>query len=171
MGVPPGVVVLFGPKAVGKSTIARLLQQYGGVYHVDPDALVLTLIAAGGQPDPDTGWLHPVEQAVRVALARHHRWVAVEATGAWESDWALVDHLERSGTRVVRVWVVAPLQTTLERLAERTEPTVRISEQEARRVFMAASARAANERIDSVIDSGADDPLRAALGLLDLLSS
>ena len=82
-----------------------------------------------------------------------HRWVVVEATGAWASDWALAERLEQRGVRVVRVWVTAPLEVTLRRLTERRTSTVKVSEREARRIFQAATANAANRRFDAVVDT------------------
>ena len=51
------MLVLYGPKAVGKSWVARTLAEQLGVHHVDVEALVLELLAAGARPDPaDAGW-------------------------------------------------------------------------------------------------------------------
>ena len=50
MGTPPPertVLVLYGPKAVGKSQVADVLQRRLGVHYVDADRLVLDLLAAG----------------------------------------------------------------------------------------------------------------------------
>jgi len=101
------VIVLYGPKAVGKSWVAQALVDRLGVRHVDVDALVLDLLAAGVRPDPADGWLAWVEQRVVAALDTHPL-VSVEATGAWDSDWRLADDLEARGVRVLRVWVSAP---------------------------------------------------------------
>jgi|Tabmets5t2r1_1033131.scaffolds.fasta_scaffold84926_1 cytidylate kinase len=49
------VMVLYGPKAVGRSWVAQTLAERLGVRHVDADALVLDLLAAGVQPDPADG--------------------------------------------------------------------------------------------------------------------
>ena len=62
------VLVLYGPKAVGKSWVARALADQLGVHHVDVDAVVLELLAAGARPDPADGWLAWVEQRVAAAL-------------------------------------------------------------------------------------------------------
>ena len=113
------VIVLYGPKAVGKSWVAQALVDRLGVRHVDVDALVLDLLAAGVRPDPADGWLAWVEQRVVAALDTHPL-VSVEATGAWDSDWRLADDLEARGVRVLRVWVSAPKHVTLQRLEERT---------------------------------------------------
>jgi dephospho-CoA kinase len=40
-------MVLYGPKAVGKSWVAQALAERLGVQHVDVDALVLDLLAGG----------------------------------------------------------------------------------------------------------------------------
>jgi shikimate kinase len=51
------VTVLYGPKAVGKSWVAQALAERLGVQHVDVDALVLELLAAGSDPTlPLAGW-------------------------------------------------------------------------------------------------------------------
>lgn len=90
------VIVLYGPKAVGKSWVAQALVDRLGVRHVDVDALVLDLLAAGVRPDPADGWLAWVEQRVVAALDTYPL-VSVEATGAWDSDWRLADDLEARG--------------------------------------------------------------------------
>ena len=84
-----------------------------------------------------------------------HQWVSVEATGAWESDWALADRLEEEGLQVMRVWVAAPLRTTLGRMSSRQSPRVECSPQEAVRLYSAATGRAATERFRAVIDTEA----------------
>ena len=40
-------IVLYGPKAVGKSWVAEVLRTHLGVAHVDADELVGDLLAAG----------------------------------------------------------------------------------------------------------------------------
>jgi hypothetical protein len=95
------------PRRSGSPGVAQALAERLGVQHVDVDALVLELLAAGVRPDPAVGWLAWVEQ--RVAAALHsHLLVSVEATGAWDSDWRLADDLQARGVRVQRVWVSAP---------------------------------------------------------------
>jgi dephospho-CoA kinase len=42
-------IVLYGPKAVGKSWVAEVLRTHLGVAHVDADELVLGLLAAGAR--------------------------------------------------------------------------------------------------------------------------
>jgi hypothetical protein len=56
-------VVIYGPKAVGKSLIAQIHTDQLGVYHVDTDALVLRALAQGLKPHPVLGWLRPVRVA------------------------------------------------------------------------------------------------------------
>jgi chloramphenicol 3-O-phosphotransferase len=127
----PTVVVLYGPKAVGKSWVAEVLQQRAGVHHVDADELVLDLLEQGVRPDPELGWLGHVEGAVQFALDRHRR-VSVEATGAWDSDGMLADRLIAGGVRVVAVWVTTPLEVTLDRLSRRSTRKVVTTPQQAR---------------------------------------
>ncbi len=147
------VVVLYGPKAVGKSWVAQALADRLGVHHVDVDALVLDLLAAGIQPDPADGWLAWVEQGVVTGLDIHQL-VSVEATGAWDSDWRLADDLEARGVRVLRVWVSAPKQVALQRLADRTSRRVPVSAQEADWIYDQATIQAAGRRLDARIDTG-----------------
>jgi adenylate kinase family enzyme len=45
-------IILYGPKGSGKSRIAQMLAQRLGVHHVDPDTLILELLAQGFEPDP-----------------------------------------------------------------------------------------------------------------------
>ena len=146
------VVVLYGPKAVGKSWVAQTLAEHLGVQHIDVDALVLELLAAGVQPDPADGWLAWVEQRVVAALDAHQL-VSVEATGAWDSDWRLADDLEAKGVRVLRVWVSAPKQVALQRLADRTARRVPVSAREASWIYDQATIQAAGRRLDARIDT------------------
>jgi dephospho-CoA kinase len=44
-------IVLYGPKAVGKSWVAEVLRTHLGVAHVDADELVGDLLAAGTRPE------------------------------------------------------------------------------------------------------------------------
>jgi predicted kinase len=163
------VIVLYGPKAVGKSWVAQTLAERLGVRHVDVDALVLDLLAAGVRPDPADGWLAWVKQWVLAALDTHQL-VSVEATGAWDSDWRLADDLEASGVRVLRVWVSAPKQLALQRLAARTAPRVAVSAQEASWIYDQAAIQAAGRRLDARIDTGEQqDPALVVAVLRPLL--
>jgi shikimate kinase len=163
------VLVLYGPKAVGKSWVAQTLAERLGVHHVDVDALVLELLAAGVQPDPADGWLAWVEQRV-VAALHTHELVSVEATGAWDSDWRLADDLEARGVQVLRVWVSAPKQVALERLAARTARRVPVSAQEASWIYDQATIQAAGRRLDARVDTGTQqDPGSVVAALRPLL--
>jgi cytidylate kinase len=121
-------IVLYGPKAVGKSWVAEVLRTHLGVAH----------------------W---VRRRVVDALARHAL-VSVEATGAWDSDWRLADDLEAAGARVLRVWVSAPREVAMGRLAGRTSRRVPVSAEEASWIYHQATARAAGRRLDAWIDTG-----------------
>lgn len=90
------VVLLVVPKAVGKTWIAENIARLG-VEYVDVDGLILDLVDRGEEPDPHDGWLAWVEEAVEGALTEYDV-VSVEATGAWESDYRLGEHLERKAT-------------------------------------------------------------------------
>jgi dephospho-CoA kinase len=163
------VVQLVGPKAVGKSWVADRLEEALGVHHVDADDLVLALVDQGEQPDDGEGWLRWVESAVREAL-EDHEVVSVEATGAWESDYQLVQLLEDAGHRVVRVWVIAPEEEAMARLKARATGRVAVSNGEARRIYAAASARAEREEWDATIETaGTPVPERPARLLGPLL--
>ncbi|HEY6744864.1 MAG TPA: AAA family ATPase [Mycobacteriales bacterium] len=151
------VVVLYGPKAAGKSWVAGELARRAGVRHVDADAVVLDLLDRGARPDPRLGWLDPVEAEVRRALAEHPL-VSVEATGAWDSDWLLADRLAASGVRVVPVWITAPLEVTLQRLAARRSRKVPVSRPDAVWIHSEATRRAAERSFAAVLDlSGPPD--------------
>ena len=166
---PGGVLVLYGPKAVGKSTIAAMLARHSDVAHVDPDLVVTTLSGQGVHPDPETGWLTPVHLAVHQEMERHPR-VAVEATGAWASDWKLADQLDADDVRVVRVWVTASLATTLARLASRRSDRVPYPEDEVRRIYAAATHRSLTQRFDAIVDTETGDlehAVAAVQGTLD----
>ena len=146
-------MVLYGPKAAGKSQIAEALYQTYGVRQLDADEIVLDLLSHGSQPDPLDGWLIPVERAVMAAL-RDNVAVSIEATGAWDSDWQLAQDLHASGVRVLRVWVCAPLEMTLDRLARRVSRKVPTTQEEARSIYTTACARARNQTFDLTLDTG-----------------
>ena len=145
-------VVLCGPRGVGKSTVARVLERSFGVHHVDADPLVLDLLAQGVQPHPEHGWLKPVREAVVAALRTMDR-VSVEATGAFDSDYQLPADLEAHADRVLRVRLSAPLEETLGRIISRVSTTrVPVRAAEARAIYAAASERAASEHFDLELD-------------------
>jgi cytidylate kinase len=157
-------VVIYGPKGAGKSWVADELRRRAGVAHVEADRVVLDLLDRGQRPDPHLGWLEPVETEVRWAAGGHDA-VSVEATGAWDSDWLLADRLAAAGYRVLRVWVTAPLEVTLDRLAHRRSRKVPVSEEEARWIHAAATRHASARSFAAVIEtSGLPDTSR-----LDLL--
>jgi len=103
--------------------------------------VVLDRLDRGQGPDPRLGWFEPVHTAVRRAVG-DHAVVSVEATGAWDSDWLLADRLAGAGSRVLRVWVTAPLEGTLDRLAHRRSRRVRLTTEEARWIHAEATWRA-----------------------------
>jgi cytidylate kinase len=152
MRPPPTIVVIYGPKGAGKSWVADELARRADVTHVDADRMVLELLARGKQPDPRLGWLDPIGNEVRRAAARHAV-VSVEATGAWDSDWMLADRLAAAGYRVLRVWVTAPLQVTLDRLAQRRTLKVPVTAEEARWIHGEATRRASVRHFAAVIDT------------------
>jgi predicted kinase len=87
--------------------------------------------------------------------------VSVEGTGAWESDWVLGDRLAAAGFDVVPVWVTAPLEVTLERLAARRERKVPVSPEEATWIHAEATRRAAARPFAAVVDTtGTPEPGR-----------
>jgi predicted kinase len=162
-------IVLYGPKAVGKSWVARTLVERLGVHHVDVDRLVMDLLASGARPDPVAGWLAWVERRLGEALGTHDL-VSVEATGAWDSDWRLADDLEAMGVGVVRVWVIATKEVALGRLAARTATRAPMSAEEASRIYDSATAQAAGRRLDLRLDTnGAKDPGRVVGQIKPLL--
>jgi shikimate kinase len=165
------VVVLYGPKAAGKSQVADVLRRQHGIAHVDADTIVLDLLAAGIRPDPEDGWLVHIEQVLRQALELHEV-VSVEATGAWASDWQLLDDLEAANIGVLSVWVCAPLDLTLRRLAARNDPKVPVTSDEARWIWAEATQRARHRRFDLRLNTGEleeADLLRALVPLVALL--
>jgi shikimate kinase len=158
-------IVLYGPKAVGKSWVAQTLIDHLGVHHVDVDGLVLELLAAGVRPDPSDGWLAWVERSMVAALDTHEL-VSVEATGAWDSDWRLADDLQATGIRVLRVWVWVPKQIALQRLADRTTRRVPVSAHEASWIYDQATAKAAGRRLDAQIDTARPQDPASVLAVL-----
>ena len=144
-----------GPKAAGKSRVAGVLSDCCAVHHVDPDQVVLALIARDVKPDRDSGWLRYVEEALDRALAVHDR-ISTEATGAWDSDWQLIEDLRGRGLRVLTVWVEASLTTSLARLGERQEQKVPTTTEEAVWYFQQASHKAQAASFDLVVDGDGD---------------
>ncbi len=147
------VVVLYGPKAAGKSQVAEILRAQHGVTHVDADALVLQLLAQGVRPHSQLGWLPQVEDAIEAALKASGA-VSIEATGAWDSDWQLAQDLEDRGHVVLKVWVSAPLELTLRRLAERTARKAPVTHAEARAIWTAANKQATHHTFDLTLNTG-----------------
>jgi dephospho-CoA kinase len=162
------IVILYGPKAVGKSAIAECLQETAGVRYLDADVLVLDLLSRGERPDPQMGWLSQVEQAVE-QLAIETPSVSVEATGAWESDWQLARDLMERGHRVITVWVWVPKHESLSRLAKRTIPRVFVSQEEASWIHDAATARAAQEYFDLRVDTSTAEAIAEAVASIQRL--
>ena len=91
------LVLLAGPKGVGKSWVAQIAEREFGAHYLDADVLILGLLAIGISPDPEDGWLLPVQEAVLDALALYPA-VSAEITGAWDSDYKLARNVERHGT-------------------------------------------------------------------------
>ena len=79
------LLLLAGPKGVGKSWVAQIAERDFAVHYLDADLLIIALLETGCGPDPEHGWLQPVQEAVFDALAQYPA-VSVEVTGAWESD-------------------------------------------------------------------------------------
>lgn len=146
-------VVLYGPKAAGKSRVGDAPRELYGVVAVDADDIVLGLLADGRHPDPEDGWLTPIEQAVTFAL-RDNAEVSVEATGAWDSDWQLARNLEAIPARVLRVWVSAPLEVTMDRLARRTSRKAPTTPDLARWIHAISRARSTRQKFDLSLDTG-----------------
>jgi shikimate kinase len=162
------LLVLAGPKAVGKSWVADIAERDFGVHYVDADLLILDLLEMGSRPDPEDGWLHPIQAAVLDALQRCSV-VSVEITGAWDSDYKLIRYVRDAGHRVVRIWIIAPLEETFARLRDRTSRKVPVSETEARLTYQQAVDRARVEQWDTAIEtSGAEQPetVSAVIGRL-----
>jgi chloramphenicol 3-O-phosphotransferase len=112
------VVVLYGPKAAGKSQIALVLQ------------------------------------------TEH---------GAWDSDWQLADDLEAAGIRVLRIWISAPLEVTLDRLAGRASRRAPMTAEEARWIWTAATEQSLQHRFELVLDTGDLDLLEIRDALAPLI--
>lgn len=147
------VVLLYGPKAVGKSVVARVLEERLGVRHVDADALILDLISRGVQPHPDGGWLGPVEHVARATLAQHPV-VSVEATGAYSSDWVLKEHLEAAGVRVIPILVWTNERTAMARLESRNSTRkVAVGRAEAARIYQAVDRERRQRRFAAVVNT------------------
>jgi hypothetical protein len=104
-----------------------------------------------------SGWLPPLAT---------HELVSVEATGAWDSDWRLADDLEARGVRVLRVWVWAPKQGALRRLAGRTARRVPVSVQEASWIYDQATVQAGGRRLDARIDTGSQQDPASVVAVL-----
>jgi gluconate kinase len=166
------VVILGGPRGVGKTYVAELLEETSGVSYVDGDSSILGWMEAGIEPDPDDGWLEPMRDEVLRRLDTNVS-VSVEVTGEWESEYKLMQRLEDAGHRLLRLWLTAPEEEVIERLMNRTrERRLPATELEGRGVYRRGAARAARERWDITLDiSGPPNPalLLAEMGkLLDM---
>jgi len=151
------VILLVGPKAVGKTWVAETLSSVLGIAYVDADVLILDLLSTGQEPDTDVGWLMSVERAVCDVLTTSGS-VSVEATGAWDSDYQLAHDLEALGHRVIRIWLKAPEETTIARLIARPPKKVPVSEALDRSIFARCTSRAAREQWHLEVDhSGEKD--------------
>lgn len=148
-------MLLYGPKAVGKSWVAAVLANRLNVFFIDADLLVLELLEKGIEPDARDGWLVPVKESVLAALAQTDL-VCVEATGAWDSDWALAEELADSGSRVLRIWVWTTKDVAMGRLASRTARRAPVSVEEAAWIYDSATDRAARMHFDARIDTTGD---------------
>jgi predicted kinase len=158
------LLVLAGSKGVGKSWVADIATRRFGVHYVDADVLILDLLERGSSPDPDDGWLNPVQGSVLDALTRYPA-VSVEITGAWDSDDKLIRNVVDAGYRVVRIWITAPVEETLARVRARTIRRVAVSDAEARSTYQQAVDRARSEHWDATIEtSGAERPDTARAG-------
>jgi hypothetical protein len=163
------LLLLAGPKGVGKSWVAQIAERDFAVHYLDADLLILALLHDGSSPDPEDGWLQPVQVAVFDALARYPA-VSVEITGAWESDYKLAHNVQQRGHRVLRLLISATLEETLARLRTRTSRKVPVSDDEARATYVQARNRARREHWDARLDtSGTEQPDKAATVLRHLL--
>jgi shikimate kinase len=162
---PGTVVLLAGPKAVGKSWVAEILRQELGVHEVDADAIVLDLMASGVKPHPTDGWLAWIEDAVTDSLQRFPL-LSVEVTGAWASDFELARRLVTTGVMVRWVRVRAGLAESLHRLASRTSSKVPTSEDEARWLYEESARRLDQQWVDAVIDTTGHVPREAVVSAL-----
>jgi shikimate kinase len=164
------LLLLAGPKGVGKSWVAQLAEREFAIHYVDADLLILALLEKGASPDPEDGWLLPVQASVFDALARYPA-VSAEITGGWASDYRLARNVEQRGHRVLRVLLSAPLEETLERLRRRTTSKVPVSDDEARATYAQVEARVPREHWDAKIDTtGAEEPDRVVEALRRILN-
>lgn len=150
------LLLLAGPRGVGKSWVAEIAERDFDVHYVDADLLILDLLENGAQPDPENGWLEPVRAAVFDALTTYPA-VSAEITGAWDSDYKLADEAEQRGHRVVRLLISAPLHETLQRLRTRTAKKVPVSDEEAQATFARVQDRVPGERWDATLDTSGDE--------------
>lgn len=144
--------MLVGPKAVGKTTIARLLRDSLGIEHVDADTLVVHLLSEGRKPSLSDGWMPFVLEAIIDALEEHNI-VVFEATGAYPSDWKMADEIETRGVRLTRIWVHTDLMRSLCRLRDRNEERAPTSPNEAQEIYTRATQNALNCRFEFSIDT------------------
>jgi hypothetical protein len=122
------------------------------VHHVDPDVVILGLLARDEGPDVSTGWLPKVEAALDLALSQHER-ISTEATGAWDTDWQLIGDLRSRNVIVRTVWIHAPFDVTLTRLGSRAGSKVPTTAEEAAWAFTEATEKALDATFDLVLDS------------------
>lgn len=150
------VIIVYGPKAAGKSYLSRALERELGISHIDPDARVLEWIEQGRRPDPRHGWLTEIVTATKSALETHKA-VSLEATGAWDSDWTLPGLLMDAGHTVITIRLLIDHATAMARLSARQETRVPVSASEAERIWNEANARRKSQNVDLEIDAAGSD--------------
>ena len=150
------VVIVYGPKAAGKSYLSRALEGELGIYHIDPDTLVLEWIKQGLRADLENGWLQEIVAAVKFALETRNA-VSLEATGAWDSDWKLPELLKDAGHDVITIRLLIDRATAMARLSARQETRVPVSASEAERIWNETNARRNSQNVDLEIDAAGSD--------------
>lgn len=149
-------VILYGPKAIGKTYLARILNYELGIYPIDPDEFVLEWKARGLQADPIDGWIEQIFHVTSAALKRFPV-VSVEATGAWDSDWKLPKLLEEEGHNLLTIRINAPRSLVMSRLKNREEPRVLVSEQESDWIWDQVELNSKRHSVD--LEVNGSDPL------------
>lgn len=140
MAVPPGVLLLVGPKGSGKTHVGTLVGEALGVPFLRVEPIFLESLRRSGLVGPaqEADGYARVLAAVDAAL-RRAPCVVIESTGASEAFPAFLRALQ-SRHRVALVSIRAPLERCLERVRSRDQadhipvPDDRLAEINARAV-------------------------------------
>jgi shikimate kinase len=114
------ILLLVGPKGVGKTTIGRALEQEAGVYFLEVEEIARRVLAAMGGVIDEAYARRTFDEVVSAveSISSGHRAIVIETTGASEETPRLIEGLRRLH-RVRLIRVHADADVCSKRIAER----------------------------------------------------